>query len=91
MIEFKRFDASEYLHTEVGIAEYLTAALEDPNPQIFVAALGDVAKARGLTENPNQPVTGSQESKLQFDTVRGLVAALGVKLVVEPAVDHIES
>ena len=89
MIEFKRFDASEYLDTEVGIAEYLTAALEDPNPQVFVAALGDVARARGLTENADRQI-GLSESLLQFDTVRGLLAALGVKLVVEPAVGHIE-
>ncbi len=31
------------------IAEYLTAALEDPNPDVFLAALADVAKARGTT------------------------------------------
>ena len=31
------------------VAEYLTAAMEDDNPDVFIAALGDVAKARGMT------------------------------------------
>jgi len=30
------------------IAEYLAAALEDSNPDVFLSALGDVAKARGM-------------------------------------------
>ena len=42
------FDASEYLDDEEVIAEYLTAALEDPNPEVFLIAVANVAKARGL-------------------------------------------
>jgi len=42
------FDASEYLHNEEVIAEYLAAALEDPNPDVFLQAVADVAKARGI-------------------------------------------
>ena len=30
------------------IAEYLTAALEDPNPDVFLAAVRDVARAHGM-------------------------------------------
>ena len=41
------FDAAEYLDSDEAIAEYLTATLEDGNPDVFLAALGDVAKARG--------------------------------------------
>ena len=40
------FDASAYLDNDTVIAECLTAAAEDPNPEVFLAALGDVAKAR---------------------------------------------
>lgn len=43
------FDASEYLDNEEVIAEYLAAALEDPNPDVFLRAAANVAKARGLT------------------------------------------
>jgi probable addiction module antidote protein len=45
-IKFSEFDASRYLDTEEVIAEYLMAALEDENPEVFRAAVGHVAKAR---------------------------------------------
>ena len=44
------FDAADYLDKEEVIAEYLTAALEDPNPDAFLHAVGDVAKARGISK-----------------------------------------
>lgn len=47
---FAPFDPSEYLDNEEVIAEYLAAALEDPNPDVFLSAIANVAKARGLTE-----------------------------------------
>jgi len=48
---YKPFDAAAYLDNDAVIAEYLSAAAEDPNPQVFVAALGDMAKARGMAQN----------------------------------------
>ncbi len=42
---YKPFDAAAYLDNDAVIAEYLSAAAEDPNPEVFVAALGDVARA----------------------------------------------
>jgi hypothetical protein len=44
---YARFDAADYLDNDEVIAEYLSAAVEDPDPDVFLAALGDVAKARG--------------------------------------------
>jgi probable addiction module antidote protein len=44
------FDAAAYLDNDEVVAEYLTAAAEDPNPEVFLAALGDVAKARGMAQ-----------------------------------------
>jgi probable addiction module antidote protein len=41
-------DPANYLDNDEAIAEYLTATLEDPSPGVFLAALGDVAKARGV-------------------------------------------
>jgi probable addiction module antidote protein len=49
-ITYKPFDAAAYLDNDVVIAEYLSAAAEDPNPEVFVAALGNVAKARGMAQ-----------------------------------------
>jgi hypothetical protein len=42
------FDVSAYLDDEETIGAYLSAALEDPNPDAFLMALGNVAKARGV-------------------------------------------
>ncbi len=41
-----RFDAADYLDSEEMIAKYLASALEDSNSDVFLSALGDVAKAR---------------------------------------------
>lgn len=45
--KLSEFDVSAYLDNEEVIAEYLTAALEDSNPEVFLAAVDHVAKARG--------------------------------------------
>lgn len=44
------FDAADYLDDEETIAEYLSSALEDPNPDIFLVAVRDVARARGMAQ-----------------------------------------
>ncbi len=44
------FDAAEYLDSEEAIAEYLSAALEENDPALFLSALADVVKARGITK-----------------------------------------
>ena len=90
MTEFTPFDASEYLGTDAAIAEYLAAALEDPDPQVFLAALGDVAKARGMTQIAKDSGLGRESlykaltpgSKLRYETVRKVMDVLGVKLTV---------
>jgi len=43
-------DITEHLEDDQAIAEYLTCVLEDGDPDLLVAALGDVARARGMTE-----------------------------------------
>lgn len=42
------FDAAEYLDSEEAISAYLSAALEEDDPALFLAALADVAKARDM-------------------------------------------
>lgn len=49
-IKTRPFDASNYLKDEADVAAYLQAALEDGDPALLAAALGDIAKARGMTE-----------------------------------------
>lgn len=47
-IETKLWDAAEYLETPEDVAGYLTAALEDGDPRVIGAALGDIARSRGM-------------------------------------------
>ncbi len=44
---FSKFEAADFLDNEEIIAEYLFAALESGDPELYIAALNDVAKARG--------------------------------------------
>ena len=82
------FDASDYLDNEETIAEYLAAALEDPDPDAFLVAVHDVAKARGIANVAAKAGLGRESlyktlkpgAKPRFDTVRRLLIALDVKL-----------
>ena len=44
------WDAAEYLKTEEDMAAYLEAALEENDPSLIAAALGDIARAKGMTQ-----------------------------------------
>ena len=47
---FTAFDAADYLKNERDIVAYLEAASEDADPQVLVAAMGDVVRARNLSK-----------------------------------------
>lgn len=87
------FDAADYLDNDVVIAEYLNAALEDENPNVFLQAIADVAKARGMTKLAKDTGLGRESlykalapgAKPRYDTVIKLVRALGVELHTTPA------
>ena len=48
MTSFTKFDTSEFLDTEEVIAHYITAALEEGDPDLFISPLDDVEKARAV-------------------------------------------
>jgi probable addiction module antidote protein len=50
MRELKIFEASDYLNNDAEIAEFLSISLEDPNADVFLRALQEVAKARGMSQ-----------------------------------------
>ena len=89
-IELAAFDASDYLDSEEVIAEYLAVALKDPDPDAFLVAVSDVAKARGMTEVAANAGLGRESlykalrpgAHPRFDTIRRLLIALGVRLEV---------
>jgi probable addiction module antidote protein len=83
-------DASQYLDNEEVIAEYLGAALEDRNPDVFLQAVADVAKARGISKLAKDAGLGRESlykalapgGKIRYDTVRKLLDSLGLRLTV---------
>jgi probable addiction module antidote protein len=84
------FDVSAYLDNEEAIAEYLRAALEDSDPDVFLAAIGHVAKARGMSAIAQRSGLGRESlykalapgAKPRYDTVLKVLHSLGVKLTV---------
>ncbi len=90
MTQYAKFDASEYLDNEEIIAEYLSVALEDANPDVFLAALSNVAKARGIAYVAKKAGLGRESlyktltpgSKPRYDTIRKLMDALDIKLSI---------
>src|ERR1700689_2441115 len=84
------FEASKYLENEQVIAEYLGAALEDRNPNVFLQAVADVAKARGMSKVAKDAGLGRESlykalapgAKIRYDTVRKLLDSLAVRLTV---------
>lgn len=48
--ELPEFDVTEYLNNEVEVIAYLTAVLEDGDPELLAAALGDISRSRGMTQ-----------------------------------------
>lgn len=90
MTKFAKFDAANYLDSEETIAEFLTAALEDENPEVFLTAIGAVAKARGIAEIASSTGLGRESlykalapgAKPRYDTVLKVLHGLGVNLTV---------
>lgn len=93
MVKVTQFDASAFLDDEEVIAEYLTAALEDENPDVFLSALGNVARARGMTAIAESTGLGRESlykamtpgAKPRYNTVLKVLHSLGVKLTVSAA------
>lgn len=52
-LETTPWDVADYLTDRESIAAYLNAAMEDGNPELLRAALGDVARSKGMTQIAN--------------------------------------
>jgi probable addiction module antidote protein len=93
MAKVSNYDPSAFLDDDEVIAEYLTAALEDENPDVFLAAVGNVAKARGMSAIAEYTGLGRESlykamapgAKPRYDTVLKVLHSLGVKLTVTAA------
>ncbi|HEX8666060.1 MAG TPA: addiction module antidote protein [Beijerinckiaceae bacterium] len=91
-LKTRPWDAAEHLDTPESIAAYLRATLEDGDPRLVAAALGDIARARGMTQLARD--TGlsreslyralSQDGNPELATVMRVLQAMGVRLDVRP-------
>lgn len=87
------FDPAQYLDSDDAVAQYLTAILEEDNPGLLAAALGDIARARGMTEIAKASGLAREalykalkpDAQPRFDTIARVCKALGVRLVALPA------
>ena len=87
------FEMAEYLSVDQTIAEYLSVVLEDYDPALLGAALGDIARARGMTEIASAAGLTREAlykalrpgSQPRFDTIARVCTALGLKLSVQVA------
>ncbi|MDQ6968058.1 MAG: putative addiction module antidote protein [Mariprofundaceae bacterium] len=82
------WDASEYLDNPEVIAEYLNVALENGDSSLVLAVLGDIAKAKGMSQLSHDTGLGRESlyktltpgSKPRFDTVMRVMKGLNIHL-----------
>jgi len=88
----RRWDPADHLRSPVRIAAYLEAALEEGDPALVAAALGDIARARGMTALAREANLGreslykalSENGNPELGTFLRVVRALGLALRVDP-------
>lgn len=86
-----KWDVVDHLKTEQDMALYLEACLEENDPALLAACLGDIARARGMTqlardtgltrEGLYKALSGAGNPSLA--TIMKVMGALGVKLHAE--------
>jgi probable addiction module antidote protein len=84
------WDAVAHLKTDRDIAHYLEAVFEDGDPALVAAALGDVARAKGMARIAKAAGLGreslykalSQDGNPQLATVLKVLRALGLKVKI---------
>jgi len=94
-LETRKWDAADYLDNDEAIFAYVEAAFEDGDPSVIAHALGNVARARGMTgvakeagvtrEALYKALTENGDPKLS--TLLGVLRALGLSLSAKPSAD----
>ena len=91
-LKTRSWDPAEHLEAEEDIAAYLEAAFEEGDPALVAAALGDIARAKGMAQIARDTGLGreslykalSSEGNPEFATIMKVVSALGLKLHATP-------
>ena len=89
------WDPVTHLATSEDVAAYLEAALQDGDPQLVAAALGDIARAKGMSKVARDAGLGreslykslSSSGNPELATVLKVISALGLELHVTAVED----
>lgn len=89
----RRWDAADALKNDEDVVAYLEAAFEDGEPGVVAAALGDIARSKGMTRVARNAGLGreslykalSAEGNPELGTFLRVVRALGIRLHAAPA------
>jgi probable addiction module antidote protein len=84
----RKWDVADHLKSDADMAAYLEAALEDGDPALVAAALGDIARAKGMSGIAKETGLGreslykalSQDGNPEISTVLKVIKALGLRL-----------
>ncbi|MFV5348321.1 addiction module antidote protein [Acinetobacter soli] len=87
---------ADHLDSEKAIADYLSIVLEEDDPEVFIQALGTVARARSMKEIAEK--TGLNRESLykalsgdtnpRYETIVKVINAMGLKLAIVPQITH---
>lgn len=91
-LETKRFDIQDYIKSDAEQVGYLDAALEDGDPTLIAAAIGDIARARGATRFARESGLSRETIYKVFrpggnpklETLAKAVKVLGFRLALAP-------
>ena len=91
-METSKFDIADYLDSNEMVAEYLNEVLEHGNENDLITAIGNVAKAIGMTKiaeksglsRPSLYKALSDGAKPQFSTIMKVLRAVGGQVTVNP-------
>ena len=89
-MKLKRFDVIDFLDSDEALVEYLNVALEENDPKYFAKALGNVARAKGMSSISEATELGRQslyralsdDGNPRIDTLFRVLDALEVKLAI---------
>ncbi len=87
------WDPAEHLQSDEDMAAYLEAALVENDPSLVAAALGDIARAKGMSQIARDAGLGreslykalSPNGNPELATLLKVIGALGLQLHVSPA------
>jgi probable addiction module antidote protein len=93
--ELHEFDAAQYLNSDEELAAYLTTVLDKNDAALLAAAIGDMARAHGMSQVAKDSGIAREAlyqalrpgSTPRFETISRVCAALGVRWVAQP-IDH---